>query len=154
MQADVEEYLMIVGKNTIRMYEQAEKLSRPYLEGAVKGGQAAWQEGGKQLREGARWAEENYGDLASNVWEEVIMTISDIMTLVTISAGEAHVPQSVGAGGLGVAPGPASSEGGVAGLQTLLSSVRKVHYREELRAVAVFASQFPRLHGDAVEKFH
>ena len=62
---------MIVGKNTIKMYEQAEKLSRPYLEGAVKGGQAAWQEGGKQLREGARWAEDNYGDLASNVLEEV-----------------------------------------------------------------------------------
>ena len=50
---------------------KAEKLSRPYLEGAVKGGQAAWQEGGKQLREGARWAEDNYGDLASTVWEEV-----------------------------------------------------------------------------------
>lgn len=71
IQADVEDYLMIVGKNTIKMYEQAEKLSRPYLEGAIKGGQAAWQEGGKQLRDGARWAEDNYGDLASSVWEEV-----------------------------------------------------------------------------------
>ena len=69
---------MIVGKNTIKMYEQAEKLSRPYLEGAVKGGQAAWQEGGKQLREGARWAEDNYGDLASTVWEEVSVKSRDI----------------------------------------------------------------------------
>ena len=89
MQADVEDYLMIVGKNTIKMYEQAEKLSRPYLEGAVKGGQAAWQEGGKQLREGARWAEDNYGDLASTVWEEVSATsrdiISDIMTISRLS---------------------------------------------------------------------
>ena len=86
------------------------------------------------------------------------------------SSGEAHVPQCVGAGGLGVAPGLAPPEGGLAGLQTLLSSVRKgrcerimrtkwrsvlfsVHYREELRAVAVLASQFSRLHGDALEKF-
>ena len=75
---------MIVGKNTIRMYEHAEKLSRPYLEGAVKGGQSAWQEGGKQLREGARWAEDNYGDLASTVWEQVIVTISDISDIITL----------------------------------------------------------------------
>ena len=84
MQADVEDYLMIVGKNTIKMYEQAEKLSRPYIEATVKGGQAAWQEGGKQLREGARWAEDNYGDLASTVWEEVSVTSRDIISDITI----------------------------------------------------------------------
>ena len=89
MQADVEDYLMIVGKNTIKMYEQAEKLSRPYIEGAVKGGQAAWQEGGKQLREGARWAEDNYGDLASTVWEEVSVTRRDIICNITISRSSA-----------------------------------------------------------------
>ena len=32
IQADVEDSLMIVGKNTIKMYEQAEKISKPYLE--------------------------------------------------------------------------------------------------------------------------
>ena len=84
VQADVEDYLMIVGKNTIRMYEQAEKLSRPYLEGAVKGGRAAWQEGAKQMREGARWAEDNYGDLVSAAWEEVRIMIRDILTSVTL----------------------------------------------------------------------
>ena len=36
-----------------------------------RSGQAAWQEGGKQLRDGAKWAEDNYGELASSVWEEV-----------------------------------------------------------------------------------
>jgi len=71
IQADVEDYLMIIGSHTIKMYEQAEKVSRPYLEGAVQSGQAAWQEGGKQLRDGAKWAEDNYGELASSVWEEV-----------------------------------------------------------------------------------
>ena len=45
---------MIIGSHTIKMYEQAEKVSRPYLEGAVQSGQAAWQEGGKQLRDGAK----------------------------------------------------------------------------------------------------
>ena len=91
IQADVEDYLMIVGKNTIKMYEKAEKLSRPYLEGAIKGGQAAWQEGGKQLRDGARWAEDNYGDLASTVWEEVrvfrhVTSISDIFIIFRSNA--------------------------------------------------------------------
>ena len=62
---------MIIGSHTIKMYEQAEKVSRPYLEGVVQSGQAAWQEGGKQLRDGAKWAEDKYGELASSVWEEV-----------------------------------------------------------------------------------
>ena len=131
MQADVEDYLMIVGKNTIKMYEQAEKLSRPYLEGAIKGGQAAWQEGGKQLRDGARWAEDNYGDLASSVWEEVrdmshVTFIRDILTLTQyLNLGQTRFSKSVGAGCVGVAAGPAPSQGGLGGFQTLLSSVRK-----------------------------
>ena len=32
IQADVEDVLMTAGKNTVKMYEQAEKISRPYLE--------------------------------------------------------------------------------------------------------------------------
>ena len=32
IQADVEDYLVMVGKSSMQMYEQAEKMSRPYVE--------------------------------------------------------------------------------------------------------------------------
>ena len=32
IQADVEDYLVMVGKSSMKMYEQAEKMSRPYVE--------------------------------------------------------------------------------------------------------------------------
>ena len=32
IQTDVEDYLVMVGKSSMQMYEQAEKMSRPYVE--------------------------------------------------------------------------------------------------------------------------
>lgn len=71
IQADVEDVLMTAGKNTVKMYEQAEKISRPYLESAIKNGKSAWNEGGKQLRDGAKYVEDNYGDVINDGWNQV-----------------------------------------------------------------------------------
>ena len=41
---------------------------------AISGGKSAWNEGGKQLREGAKYVEENYGDLLHNIANQVQAT--------------------------------------------------------------------------------
>jgi len=75
--ADVEEYLMSVGLQTVKWYQEAEKISKPYVTSAIASGKAAWNEGGRQLRNGAKYVEENHGDLlqkiATQITESVIM---------------------------------------------------------------------------------
>ena len=63
--------MILVGKNTIKMYEQAEKVSKPYLESVIKNGKKAWNVGGQQIREGAKYVEENYGDAINDAWNQV-----------------------------------------------------------------------------------
>ena len=41
---------------------------------AISGGKSAWNEGGKQLRDGAKYVEENYGDLLHNIANQVQAT--------------------------------------------------------------------------------
>jgi len=71
IQADVEDYLLGVGHKTVRMYEQAEKLARPYIDSSISGTKAAWKEGGIYMRKGARYVEENHGETLSGIWQSV-----------------------------------------------------------------------------------
>jgi len=54
IQADVEDYLMFMGQKTVKMYEQAERVARPYVERTISSGQVAWKEGGNYIRKGAK----------------------------------------------------------------------------------------------------
>jgi len=74
IQADVEDYLVSVGIQTVKWYQEAEKISKPYITSAISGGKSAWNEGGKQLRDGAKYVEENYGDLLLNIASQVQAT--------------------------------------------------------------------------------
>jgi len=71
IQADIEETLLKIGKSTSMMYEEVEKMSKPYLESAIKNGKSAWNEGGKQLRVGAKYLEENYGEFFNQSWSKI-----------------------------------------------------------------------------------
>ena len=41
------------------------------LSSALKNGKNAWDEGGKQLREGAKYVEDNYGDVINDAWNQI-----------------------------------------------------------------------------------
>merc|ERR1719348_2934514 len=71
IQADIEETLLKIGKSTSMMYEEVEKMSKPYLESAIKNGKSAWNEGGKQIRVGAKYLEENYGEFFNQSWSKI-----------------------------------------------------------------------------------
>lgn len=71
IQADVEDYLLTMGQKTVKMYEQAERVARPYVERTISGGQVAWKEGGSYIRKGAKYIEENHGDRIASVWDSV-----------------------------------------------------------------------------------
>jgi len=71
IQADIEETLLTIGKSTSMMYEEVEKMSKPYLESAIKNGKTAWNEGGKQIRVGAKYLEENYGEFFNQFWSKI-----------------------------------------------------------------------------------
>jgi len=70
IQADVEDYLMAVGHKTVKMYDQAEKVAKPYLESSLKSGKAAWKDGGVYMRKGAKYMETNYGDIFRNILDQ------------------------------------------------------------------------------------
>merc|ERR1712179_683257 len=70
IQSDVEDYLMSVGLKTVKLYEQAEKSTKPYLESSIKSGKAAWKEGGVYMRKGAKYLEANYGEVAAQIWAQ------------------------------------------------------------------------------------
>jgi len=74
--ADVEEYLMSVGVQTVKWYQEAEKISKPYVTSAMASGKAAWNEGGRQLRNGAKYVEENHGDLLQNIAKHITGAVS------------------------------------------------------------------------------
>jgi len=76
LQADVEDYLMTVGVQTVKWYQEAEKISKPYVSSAMSSGKAAWNEGGKHLRDGAKYVEENYGDLLQNIVNQIHAALS------------------------------------------------------------------------------
>lgn len=69
IQSDVEDYLMTMGQKTVIMYEKAEKVTYPYVERALISGQSAWKEGGRYLRQGAKYMETNHGDTIASIWE-------------------------------------------------------------------------------------
>lgn len=68
IQNDVEDYLMSVGLKTVKLYEQAEKAAKPYVESTIKSGKSAWKQGGVYMRKGAKYIETNYGDLLNSGW--------------------------------------------------------------------------------------
>ena len=41
------------------------------ISSAIKNGKSAWNEGGKQLRDGAKYVEDNYGDVINDGWNQV-----------------------------------------------------------------------------------
>ena len=42
---------------------------------AVKSGKSAWHEGGQHLRDGAKYVEDNYGDVINSAWKEVSICV-------------------------------------------------------------------------------
>ena len=43
---------------------------------AVKSGKSAWHEGGQHLRDGAKYVEDNYGDVINSAWKEVSICVT------------------------------------------------------------------------------
>eukprot|EP00092_Neocalanus_flemingeri_P007693 GFUD01008308.1.p1 GENE.GFUD01008308.1~~GFUD01008308.1.p1 ORF type:complete len:445 (+),score=149.66 GFUD01008308.1:53-1387(+) len=84
IQSDVEDYLMAVGFKTVKLYEQAEKAAKPYVESSLKSGKAAWKDGGHYMRKGAKYVETNYGDLFVNIWEQAKAAFGFIWSYVLI----------------------------------------------------------------------
>merc|ERR1719187_1323742 len=84
IQSDVEDYLMSVGLKTVKLYEQAEKTSKPYLESSIKSGKAAWKEGGVYMRKGAKYLEANYGEVAAQIWAQFKTVFGVIWSYVLI----------------------------------------------------------------------
>jgi len=84
IQSDVEDYLMAVGLKTVKLYEQAEKAAKPYVESSLKSGKAAWKEGGVYMRKGAKYVEKNYGDLFQNIWDQAKAAFGIIWRYVLI----------------------------------------------------------------------
>jgi len=84
IQSDVEDYLMSVGLKTVKLYEQAEKTAKPFVESTLKSGKAAWKEGGVYMRKGAKYLEANYGDLAMQIWAQIKTGFGVIWSYVLI----------------------------------------------------------------------
>jgi len=84
IQSDVEDYLMSVGLKTVKLYEQAEKTAKPFVESSLKSGKAAWKEGGVYMRKGAKYLETNYGDLFAQIWSQVKAACGIIWSYVLI----------------------------------------------------------------------
>jgi len=84
IQSDVEDYLMSVGLKTVKLYEQAEKTTKPYLESSIKSGKAAWKEGGVYMRKGAKYLEANYGEVAAQIWAQFKTVFGVIWSYVLI----------------------------------------------------------------------
>merc|ERR1712129_346921 len=84
IQSDVEDYLMSVGLKTVKLYEQAEKTAKPFVESSLKSGKAAWKEGGVYMRKGAKYLETNYGDLFAQIWSQVKAACGIIWSYVFI----------------------------------------------------------------------
>merc|ERR1719378_1295249 len=82
IQVDVEETLLKIGKSTSMMYEEVEKMSKPYLESAIKNGKSAWNEGGKQIRVGAKYLEENYGEFFNQSWSKIREMAQNILNKI------------------------------------------------------------------------
>lgn len=82
IQSDVEDYLMTVGLKTVKLYEQAEKVAKPYVDSSLKSGQAAWKEGGVYMRKGAKYMEDNYGDLLANIWAQMKVAFGIIWSYI------------------------------------------------------------------------
>ena len=47
---------------------------------AVKSGKSAWNEGGQHLRDGAKYVEDNYGDVINSAWKEVSIWVTIFVT--------------------------------------------------------------------------
>merc|ERR1719228_1903397 len=84
IQSDVEDYLMSVGLKTVKLYEQAEKTAKAFVESTLKSGKAAWKEGGVYMRKGAKYSEANYGDLAMQIWVQIKTGFGVIWSYVLI----------------------------------------------------------------------
>jgi len=71
IQADVEEYLMMLGQSTAKLWGNLEEGSRPYIESSLASGRAAWSEGGNQVKQAARWVEREHGENLGKLWATV-----------------------------------------------------------------------------------
>merc|ERR1740137_450215 len=69
IQSDVEDYLMSMGLKTVKLYEQAEKTAKPFVESSLKG---------------AKYLETNYGDLFAQIWSQVKAACGIIWSYVLI----------------------------------------------------------------------
>lgn len=56
------------------------KVPQCFCFSAVKSGKSAWHEGGQHLRDGAKYVEDNYGDVINSAWKEVSICVTIFVT--------------------------------------------------------------------------
>lgn len=62
IQTDVDDFVMTWGHRTSKYLSKIEKQVSPYIESGLASGKRVWKDGAKEVRKGAKWLSENYGE--------------------------------------------------------------------------------------------
>lgn len=62
IQTDVDDFVMTWGHRTAKFLNKIEKQVSPYIESGIANGKRVWKDGAKEVRKGAKWLSDNYGD--------------------------------------------------------------------------------------------
>lgn len=71
IQLDMEESLADMSRKTSLAWHNVATNAKPFVDDGVESCAKAWKDGGKSLRQAAKYVEKNYGDWFASVWDQV-----------------------------------------------------------------------------------